>query len=113
MSRKRFPARALMARLLEFGGRCADCRCKTGGAAGLDWDHIHPLAMGGADELDNLQPLCRGCHKAKTKTDAAQIGKARRMDQRNAGIKRQPRNPLPGSKSSKFKRRIDGTVESR
>jgi 5-methylcytosine-specific restriction protein A len=108
MTRKRFSAKAYMARLGEYGNRCADCKCKTGGAAGLDWDHILPLAMGGDDDLTNLQPLCLGCHRAKTKTDAKDIGKARRMDQRNAGIKRQPRTSILGSVASGWKKTFTG-----
>jgi len=29
-------------------------------------DHIIELAIGGTNTLDNLQPLCRPCHTAKT-----------------------------------------------
>ena len=29
-------------------------------------DHIKPKAHGGTDSLENLQPLCVGCNKAKT-----------------------------------------------
>ena len=108
MNRRRFSAKALMARLQEFNGRCVDCDCKTGGSNGLEWDHIVPLAMHGQDEIDNLQPLCKVCHKAKTRTDKGHIAKAKRMDQRNAGIRRQPSRPLPGSKASGWKQKISG-----
>lgn len=29
-------------------------------------DHIKPKAQGGTDALDNLQSLCKACHRAKT-----------------------------------------------
>ncbi|MFF0440158.1 HNH endonuclease [Kitasatospora sp. NPDC004614] len=32
-------------------------------------DHITPLALGGEDIDENVQPLCRPCHKAKTCED--------------------------------------------
>lgn len=101
MTRRRFSARTLMTRLLEFSGRCAGCSCKVGGAAGLEWDHIIALELWGEDTIDNLQPLCRGCHRGKTRQDAAHIAKAKRMQQRKAGIKRQGKR-IPY-------RRFDGT----
>ncbi len=105
MPRKRFSAKALEFRLREdFQGRCAECRMKVGGAAGLEWDHRVPIELGGEDELINLQPLCRGCHKAKTRADARHIAKGKRMNQRDMGIKRQPKAVVPGSRASKWKR---------
>jgi len=113
MTRKRFSASSYLARLLEFGGRCASCKCKTGGSNGLDWDHIIPLEMGGDDALANLQPLCKACHKAKTKTDVGHIAKGKRQTQRILGIKRQPRQIVPGSKASIWKKKLNGEVIKR
>ena len=108
MTRRRFSAKALMQRLLEHDGKCADCGCKTGGPNGLEWDHIVPLANGGDDELANLQPLCIDCHKVKTRSDKGSIAKAKRQAQRTAGIRRQPVRPLPGSRNSKWKQKLSG-----
>ena len=116
MTRKTFSATALAARLLEFDGRCAepDCRCKLGGVHGrIEWDHIIPLAMGGEDKIDNLQPLCVADHKRKTATDKKHIGKAKRMDQRAAGISRQSRTPFSTNRNGQFKAKIGGGVEKR
>lgn len=113
MKRKRFSARVLTARLLAYGGRCAACDCKTGGPAGLEWDHITPLELGGDDEIQNLQPLCRACHKAKTADDVKSIRKAERQRQRVMGVGRQTRSPLPGGKGSRLKRKINGQVVER
>jgi 5-methylcytosine-specific restriction endonuclease McrA len=54
-------------------GICADC-----GYADPNWeaDHIKPLKLGGAFTHDNVQTLCRGCHKAKSKTDVYEIRQA-------------------------------------
>ena len=107
MTRRRFPAKILAARLLEFAGCCAECGNKVGGVHGMiQWDHIVPLEMGGEDAIENLQPLHVGCHKAKTAEDARHIAKAKRMRQREAGIGRQARNKIPGSKGTPFKRRL-------
>lgn len=91
MSRRRFPTKALVERLLEFSGCCARCGCKTGGANGLHWDHRIPLAMNGADELHNLEPLCKRCHVTeKTPDDLSRIAKAKRLAARHAGIRKPP-----------------------
>lgn len=44
-----------------FGGRCLDC-----GADGpLSPDHVIPLARGGSNAIDNMQPLCWPCNSRK------------------------------------------------
>lgn len=40
-------------------------------------DHIQPRGLGGGHELENLQALCRTCHKKKTKIDVENIKKAK------------------------------------
>lgn len=43
------------------GGRCATC----GSNLNLEFDHIIPLAMGGANTMRNLQLLCETCNRRK------------------------------------------------
>jgi HNH endonuclease len=43
------------------GGRCADC----GSAFDLQYDHVIPVALGGADNTANLQLLCGECNRRK------------------------------------------------
>jgi len=43
------------------GGRCVDC----GAGFDLQYDHVIPHAMGGADTEANLQLLCGDCNRAK------------------------------------------------
>jgi len=42
-------------------GRCVIC----GGAENLEYDHIIPVAKGGATAARNLQLLCRSCNRTK------------------------------------------------
>ena len=44
------------------GWRCREC----GKAARLEVDHVIPLHKGGTNLDDNLQSLCRKCHRRKT-----------------------------------------------
>lgn len=43
------------------GGRCVAC----GSAELLQFDHVIPVALGGASSLENLQLLCAPCNRAK------------------------------------------------
>jgi 5-methylcytosine-specific restriction endonuclease McrA len=42
-------------------GRCREC----GNGFDLQYDHVIPLALGGASSVDNLQLLCGDCNRAK------------------------------------------------
>ena len=46
------------------GGHCVDC----GSNFELQFDHVIPVAMGGANTVENLQLLCAPCNKAKGAT---------------------------------------------
>ena len=43
------------------GGRCVEC----GARFDLQYDHVIPVALGGASTLANLQILCAGCNGRK------------------------------------------------
>ncbi|MFJ7489705.1 HNH endonuclease [Streptomyces sp. NPDC097727] len=51
--------RALVA---AYGGYCLAC-LRTG--LPLEADHVIPLSLGGAHQIDNIQPLCRSCNASK------------------------------------------------
>ena len=49
-----------------FDGRCGYCGVSetfVGGA--LEIDHVHPLAAGGSDEIENLVYACTACNRFK------------------------------------------------
>ncbi len=50
---------------LFSGARCVDCERRYG----LEWDHVDPVAHGGATSYDNLRPRCWHCHHDKTRRD--------------------------------------------
>jgi len=54
-----------------FGGMCLAC-----GSSSLTIDHVVPLAQGGSNGIENLQPLCGSCNASKND---------RTIDYRNPG----------------------------
>ncbi|WP_308377906.1 HNH endonuclease signature motif containing protein [Streptomyces sp. ISL-98] len=63
-------AAARLRRIIRKSGRCNCARCgRHVLASGIDVDHVLPLALGGEDTDDNVQPLCRPCHRLKTRED--------------------------------------------
>lgn len=48
----------------KFRGHCAYCGCELE-YKDMQADHIEPLELGGADDMDNLFPACRSCNHYK------------------------------------------------
>jgi 5-methylcytosine-specific restriction endonuclease McrA len=101
--------------VLSQGGICG-CGCGVKlGASGepIEFDHIQALILGGENREGNLRALRRPCHKNKTRRDVAMKATEARKRNKHLGLAKETRNPIPGSKRSRFKRRIDGTVVDR
>jgi 5-methylcytosine-specific restriction protein A len=94
------------------GGICPKC---TRPLVPGQWacDHIIALINGGQHRDSNLQPLCVSpCHSTKTKTDVAEKAMVYRKRAKHLGIKQSPR-PMPGSRASGLRKRMNGQVERR
>src|SRR5918999_2098495 len=59
--REPIPRAVRLAVFERDGGRCVEC----GSAFEIQYDHVIPLALGGATTLENLQILCAPCNRAK------------------------------------------------
>lgn len=96
----------------------------------VNFDHIVPHAIGGTMKPQNLQPLPRAEHKEKTaKIDVPRIAKGKRLEKAHiahkavmeakagrgpAPARKAPKGrPMPGSRASGWKRRLNGSVERR
>ena len=56
-------------------GLCQPC-ARSGITTAFDEvDHILPKSRGGTDNIDNLQCICRACHKVKTGREGAGVGR--------------------------------------
>ncbi len=103
----RIPPRVELRVFLAGGGRCAHCTVKLHRRKDWHLDHQIALINGGENRESNLQIVCTGCHKDKTRTDVAAKAKAVRVRLRYAGIKGATRL-IPGSKGSGWRRPING-----
>ena len=82
---------------------------------GERWEVSHriPLALGGKDESGNMYPAHAKCHRAHTSdVDVPAIAQAKRREAQHLGA-RQSRNPLPGGRNSKWRKKLDGSVVPR
>lgn len=108
------PPESVKRRILERQER----RCPlTGEAFGPsvkpEFDHITPLWLGGKNCESNLQALAPKAHAGKTKAEATVRAKINRQIGKHFGTKKQSSRPIPGSKASGLRKRMDGTVERR
>lgn len=83
--------------------------------AGEPWDcdHIVALVNGGEHRETNLAPALRDKHREKTAFDVAEKSIVRRKRMKSLGIAPKKGRPLPGSKSSGLKRKMNGEVVRR
>jgi 5-methylcytosine-specific restriction endonuclease McrA len=101
--------------LLGTHALCPECREPYSGS--VEFDHVVPLALCGADDEGNLVPLCAPCHASKTSGDIARIAKAKRQGgekgqqaRRKAGKTRTI--PSRGF-DARYRKRLNGEVEKR
>lgn len=94
---------------LAAGGKCHLCGDKID-APKQRWDveHVKPLSMGGADTEANMRPAHVECHAVKSAAEAAPRAKADRNAAKRLGL-RKP-STFPCSKTSKFKKKLNGEV---
>lgn len=76
-------------------------------------EHLLALAAGGTDTEDNMAPAHQTCAIEKTKKDLGIIAKINRVRSKHLGTNIKSGRPLPGTKRSGWKKRMDGTVERR
>jgi|SRR5580658_4143723 5-methylcytosine-specific restriction protein A len=106
-----WPPRRVYLRVWDrFGGVC-QCGCGRKITAGEPWnlDHVIAVINGGRNVESNLVPLLTEHHSIKTRADVQTKAKIARIKAAHLGVKAKGR-PMPGSKASKFKRKINGQV---
>lgn len=96
----------------DHKGKCCLCGLPIQASRGEKYivEHIKPLWLGGADEISNMGPAHDRCAVEKTKGEAPIKAKSDRVRARHLGIKKSTR-PIPGSKASGVRKRMNGNVE--
>lgn len=111
-ARKAIPAAAKREVFARSQSMCEREGCEQ---VGKEIDHIIAQALGGTNELDNLELLCREHHREKTAVDIARIAKADRMGGRTGQQAKRKKRGTGQIKSAGFKqwRRFDGSIVNR
>jgi 5-methylcytosine-specific restriction enzyme A len=82
-------------------------------SGGIIYEHVQPDGLSGEPTLSNCKVYCKVCADKKTFTeDNPRMQKADRVLKAAYGLKRKTR-PMPGSRASGIRKRMDGTVEKR
>ena len=111
MTARRYLSQAERDHICERQGYCcAECG-KPLVPGHYEFDHIQALEHDGDNASDNWQALCTSpCHRAKTRLDHQARAKRDRLA---VGGRQRKGPPVPGSRDSGIRRRMDGTVERR
>jgi hypothetical protein len=91
-------------------GVCVICEAPIDGVRDR-WivEHIRALELGGLDDLTNMGPAHEACGRAKTRDDHARTARAKRQKALHLGAS-VTLSPMPGSRSSPLKRKLNGRV---
>lgn len=93
--------------------RCHRCgRRHRGTEKGWIIEHLLALINGGENRERNLCLSCPWCKLEKDAEDVAVKSKSAAVRQKHRGITK-PKRPMPGSRASGIRKRMDGTVERR
>ena len=112
--RRRFHNRVYLRILRAQKMLCGACGEKL--RRPIDFDHIKPLWLDGEDTPENLEALHQHCHREKTRREASDRAKMNRIIRKREGTWRPNRQKLRGRNtlgSSRYKRKLDGTVVRR
>ena len=101
--------------LMAANDRCAHCGARIEAEDAWIANHRVPLAMGGADALENLEPRHLTCDRVETPADLSRIAKAKRQARLRLDVEAEPsRRPIRSRGfDRRLRKRMDGTVEAR
>lgn len=109
-------------RVFDRDNRTCQCGCGMTIRPGDKWETDHTIALINwkataeaphGNRESNLRTLLAGAghHGDKSKADVAEKSKVYRVKKRHYGLKKPKGRPLPGTRASGIRKRMDGTVE--
>lgn len=105
------PPRVKLRIYFRYGGICQICFAKEK-ILGPEYHHRVALINGGPNCESNLVPVHPKCHRGKTRQDVAEKSATYKTQVHHLGIRKSKR-PMPGSRASGWKRKMNGQVERR
>lgn len=93
-ARKRMTEREVIAILIRQKAVIPCCRCRVAltleDVPSIEREHLHPIALGGADDVENAAYSHRDCHAVRTRgsgattagSDIGNIAKTKRLEKR-------------------------------
>ena len=101
---------------LDKGGKCHRCHRKL--RSGEKWiaEHLVALSTGGDNSPENWDVTCEWCLPEKNREDAGKTAKMRAVAVScyvPSGERQKKGRPMPGSKRSGWRHKMDGTWERR
>ena len=123
-TRKEFPKPVRREALLRSGGLCEGeghlyglaegVRCNRDLAYGVHFDHVNADSNGGKPTLDNCAAVCPACNMHKAyKHDTPRAAETKRKRDKHNGIHEAKGRPMPGTKASGLRKKLNGSVERR
>ena len=106
------PQRVRLRVFERYAGMCQLSGRRIRAGEPWDCDHIKALCNGGEHRESNLWPALRDRHREKTKSDVAEKSMVYRKRSKHLGLSPAKR-PMPGSRASGLKKRMDGRVVRR
>ena len=114
--RKALTAQQKAKLFLERGGRCFQCKRKLGPGDKWTDEHVVALENGGTNEWSNRDVCCSWCFKPKNAADDKTAAKTRAVATKHVVPKSEQKSkspPIPGSKRSPWKRKMNGELVRR
>lgn len=93
-------------------GLCHSCRRKINpGRERWTLEHREAIVLGGENREGNLCLTCSICLPVKNAKDVAEKSFVARKRKKDRGIRTKKWRPMPGTRASGIRKRMDGTIE--